>query len=368
MSVRRIARNIFPEKLYRDLAVRRHNLLSARIQPQKFDGLLSYPTEGYSDCFHIESRLVANSFYGIEPALIEYSGYKGKVCAAIEHGVYFGRTIESEVTCNPYPGIITFGPQRRRHLRSRFDRLILEVGPFIHYCRSYLGDGELQYLKSSLGKTLLFFPKHSIEGVEIRADINETCRQIDSIKEQNAIKSVLVCLYFNDIPTPLPKLFEERGFTVVCCGHRSDPSFLPRQKSLIELSDITASNSVGTHIGYCHLLGKPHLLISQSISEKDYREDVSKDDETQRSRTCEMKEVEAAFSRWENGDEQKRVVKKYWGTGKLKTPEQLLAAFIALEEIYGRTRKKSMMVNAAKSIATSSSDADVVEMVEEMLG
>lgn len=358
---------MFPERLYRDFAVCRHNIISARHPKQKREGLLSYSPDGYRDCFRFESHMVANSFYGIEPALVEYSGYNRKICAAIEHGVYFGRTIESEATCNPYPGIITFGPQRRLHLRGQFERMILEVGPYIHYCKPFLSNEEMYQLKSKLGRTLLFFPKHSIEGVEVRADIDETCRQIESIKEQNGIESVLVCLYFNDVPTPLPQLFEERGFTVICCGHRSDPSFLSRQKSLIQLADITASNSVGTHIGYCYLLERPHLLVSQRISETDRREDANVSDSILRSRLAEVREVERAFSQRGSGDEQKRVAEKYWGIGKSKTPGQLLAALNVLEEIYGRTHKKDRMTHIARGIASSSSDVETVKVIEEML-
>ena len=52
---------------------------------------------------------------------------------------------------------------------------------------------------------------------------------------------------------------------MVCAGHAYDPHFLDRLRTLIELSDITLSNNLGTHIGYCVSLGKPHWIIPTPV-------------------------------------------------------------------------------------------------------
>ena len=41
---------------------------------------------------------------------------------------------------------------------------------------------------------------------------------------------------------------------------------MPRLKSIIKTSDITMANAIGTHLGYCIYLNKPHYLFKQSIT------------------------------------------------------------------------------------------------------
>ena len=52
---------------------------------------------------------------------------------------------------------------------------------------------------------------------------------------------------------------------VVTAGYIMDPLFLSRLKSIIQLSDLTMSNNVGTHLGYCIYLNKPHWIVRQKI-------------------------------------------------------------------------------------------------------
>lgn len=364
-----IMKKILPPKLERDLAVASHNVKAKRACRSDAFGLLEYPEDGYLDCFVFDSNFVANCFYGTEPALRRYSGYPSRISAAIEHGVYFGTTVESEATINPYPGLITFSPQRVKHLRAQFDRLILPIGPYIQYYEPFLSQSEQKALHHELGRTLLVFPKHSIEAVTLHADLSQTVAQIDQLKADRDIQTVLVCLYFNDIPTKLPSFFASKGYRVVCCGHRSDPSFLSRQRSLIELSDLTASNSVGTHIGYCHFLGKEHVLFNQDYMEDDFRRGtISYGKDAAGSRTKEMAVVEHAFSPSGSPSERDNVVAKYWGTKNIRSPEELYLALNIFDEVYSRTKSTSDMNDVARAIASESDDPRVTSLVNEMLG
>ena len=75
---------------------------------------------------------------------------------------------------------------------------------------------------------------------------------------------MLVCLYYRDILNGNYAQYEEAGFTVVTAGYREDCLFLSRLRSLISISDLTMSNSVGTHVGYCVYMGKPHYVYDQA--------------------------------------------------------------------------------------------------------
>lgn len=63
----------------------------------------------------------------------------------------------------------------------------------------------------------------------------------------------------------ISKIGLENRFIVVSCGNRYSEKFLCRQKAIILASDISASNNLGTHLGYCIYLGKPHILLPQEF-------------------------------------------------------------------------------------------------------
>lgn len=361
-------KSAIPPKIERDVAVLAHNVRAAMAPKAESLGLLEYSKDGYLDCFKFDSCFVANNFYGVETALKEYSNRTARIRAGIEHGVYFGSTIESEATINPYPGIITFSQHRAFHLRKAFGRLILPIGPYIHYCAPYLEDDDLTKLHSELGRTLLVFPKHSIKNVILDADLSQTLKQINLLCLARDIQTVLVCLYFNDVATELPLLFESYGYKVVCCGHRSDPDFLRKQRSLIELADVTASNSVGTHIGYCHHLGKEHVLFEQTYMERDQRIGaINLGDSFKDTRVAEMQDVSHAFGSEGSADERDLVVARYWGTGQVRSRQELGIALNLFDAIYDRTRDVDSMVVAARQIADELSDPTVISLVDEML-
>ena len=82
-------------------------------------------------------------------------------------------------------------------------------------------------------------------------------------------------------------------------------------KSIIELSDYTVSNSVGTHLGYCIWMNKPHYIIDDQIinetNERDY------------------KKIGSFFLTYTEQiqPEQYAVVAKYWGFDSVRTSEEL---------------------------------------------
>ena len=68
----------------------------------------------------------------------------------------------------------------------------------------------------------------------------------------------------------------EHGFECVTAGHIYDPFFLSRLKSIIDLATITTSNEIGTHIGYCIFMGKPHYFYNSSVEYKSTSETILK--------------------------------------------------------------------------------------------
>ena len=93
-------------------------------------------------------------------------------------------------------------------------------------------------------------------------------KEILSIKLRYGFKTIIVCLFYKDVQRNENTEYEKNNFLVVTAGNRFDDNFLSRLKSIIKLSDMTMSNNVGSHIGYCLALGKAHYIYKQEIEVK----------------------------------------------------------------------------------------------------
>lgn len=288
---------------------------------------------------------LSNSFYGISNQISQYSGYKGKICACIEHGVYFGDFIsKNEVIDSGLPMVITFSNTRYKHIRENTKKMIYEIGPYINYCTSFYNTDEY---KRKLGKVLLVFPSHSIEEVACKYDSKKFIEYIDLLKINLEINEVLVCLYWKDIELGYDEIYKEWGYSIVTAGHRNDKNFLRKLRSFIEIADYTISNSVGTHVGYCISLNKPHQIFTQKIIYKELYSGGNENefgDKTKENRNIarnEMEEVEEAFSNFNLGitDLQKEICNKYWGLNLIKSQSEMKQILLLSEYITKKTNK-----------------------------
>lgn len=199
-----------------------------------------------------------NNTYGILKTLENYSYYRGISKVAIEHGFYTRDYVYFQEL--EYKKLITFSQQRVEIISKYRKDIAVAIGPYIHYAQNYYNNFELEKIKKNLGRTLLVFPNHSVECLNIqRTSYLE--KKIEDIKKE--FDSILICLYYADIQKGLHKYYENRGYTIVCAGHRYDINFLSRLKSIILLSDYTISNSFGTHTIYCTQLAKPHTIFEE---------------------------------------------------------------------------------------------------------
>lgn len=292
-----------------------------------------------------------NFYYGISNMLKSYAGYAAKIGACIEHGVYFGAlTNDRESIHSGYPAVITFSDRRQNYIRKTSDKLIFPIGPYIYYAKGVLGEPELKEIKNAIGKSLLVFPKHSIDRIESDFDYDGLIKCVEEIKIKNNYQTVHVCLYYRDIELGRSKIYQDAGFTVVCAGRREDPDFLNRLKTFILLSDATMSNSVGTHVGYCIALDKPHYIINQNISY------IMNDDSERRqikttyldSSLREKKEVLDAFDHYSETitEYQKYICNKYWGLDCIRTASELKAIFNICDAVLLRANKKERYYKA----------------------
>lgn len=230
----------------------------------------------------------------------------------IEHGIYFGDNISVDTHSFGAPIVYTMGKQRESFLRLKGYEAY-SLGPYILYSKHFYSVIRLKEIKAKLGKTLLVFPSHSIEDVNVRFNENIFLNEIKKyVKEYDTI---LICLYWKDILNGCSHMYEDAGFCVVSAGHRSDPYFLPRLKDLIYLSDMTMSNNLGTHVGYSIAMGKPHYMFSQKCTYEGKgveQENAGKDMDKYQERISTFQEV---FGNYQYciSKEQLELVRYYWG-------------------------------------------------------
>lgn len=272
--------------------------------------------------FIVHEYYRGNALYGISQSLRRYSGYEKELPVGIEHGVYFGDYVDTDLTDPCLPGIVTFSDVRCEHIAKKTQRIAYPIGPYIHYADKCISDDEIRSLKQEFGKTLVVFPGHSIAESRIAGSDGNTLLAVAAdLCRQAEFDTVLVCLYYNDYAKLKNRIGIEQPFRTVCMGNRYDSGFLPRLKTLISLADYTASDSVGTHVGYCVYMNKPHWVVPLDDCDDNSR------------RLIEVEEVRNAFSEYGGiTDAQRLVVDKYWGVSKLRSPRELYDYFLSCEK------------------------------------
>lgn len=273
-----------------------------------------------------------NNYYGINRVLARYCGLKKlNDRLYIEHGLVLG-TMTYDITNSSFANcVITFGQFRASQIQLYRDYPAITIGPYIHYAKSLLNENSFHIEKNTLGRTLLVFPSHSIGALRKEFDVDGFIDEIDNLAKN--FDSTVVCLYWKDVQLGRAEAYYKKGFKVVTAGHFNDIYFLGRLKAIISLADYTVSNEVGTHIGYCVYMNKPHYLISQKITYSPNAKQEDKFDREVNFRSLEEKASSEeckmlfrnAFGLYTSSitNEQKKLVNYFWGINEIKSTEEL---------------------------------------------
>ncbi len=251
--------------------------------------------------------------------------------ATIEHGPYLGDDYawENDIN-NEAKAIITFSKYREEVLKRHTGKDIIPIGPYIHYAQSYLSEEEKKKEKKRLGKNLLVFPTHCTHWNIPEFDTRYFISEIEKLKKD--FDSVRVCMYWKDIEKKMHLPYINAGYECVTAGFMFSSFFFSRLKNIIELSDLTVGNSIGTNVGYSIFFNKPYYHINMPVKQT-YDPKISTIDEEQRQmilRSCNtglnnIKKLEDLFSSYTDKitEEQREKIDYYWGTSLVKTPEEL---------------------------------------------
>ena len=279
------------------------------------------------------------NIYGHEEVIRNYAnwGEEEEFCAAIEHAPYLGNVIYSnEVNCT-YPLLIVSSPVRARYLRSFVNKIIYPIGPYIRYADLLLREEHIAREKERLGRSLLIFPPHSNETTEVRVEDHAFFKEIEVLSER--FDTVRVCLGFRDIVNGNLECFADLGYEIITAGFCWDVDFLPRLRTLIELSAMTVSTGIGSHIGYCVALGVPHWVFPRQMVFKN--KSGLPPDRISDVQSWEKKGTEEVLSHFTKFDEeitpsQKEAVDRYFGAGAMRSGDQIKEALSNACEIHRR--------------------------------
>jgi hypothetical protein len=264
----------------------------------------------------------ANDWYGHATNLKKYLGlplnYSFKFI--MEHGLYLNNQVDQIDLESNLKSFVTYS-QYRENILLKHRPHAFSIGPFIHYAESLLSPKEIEKERKRLGKSMLFFPAHSTPVIGMEFDADKLCKDIKKLSK--GMDSVRICIYWKDVLMGRDKIYKEYGFECVTAGHMLDPNFLPRLKSLILISDLTASNIISSQAGFCIFLQKPHILINNRLELKTTKEWNKRIHESLESDG--YVEVAREFSKknFKISQIQKKLVQKYWGSDLTKTKKEL---------------------------------------------
>lgn len=325
----------------------KHNLKAAlKWRPNKFSGFLNRNCKEIEDRYITREYKLSNDFYGIASNLKEYANYHRPLKLFLEHGVYFGEHVNSEEIGNIMPGIITYSDNRKKQIKKKSDIPVICIGPYINYVKSFYDLDEIENFKKKYGKILLVFPQHTIEGISLDENTDLLIKKVNKIKRDGNFDNVFISLYYREVNEKYLNLYIDSGFIPVCSGNRQDPDFLPRLKSFILMASSTASNNIGTHIGYCYALNREHMLIDTNtkIIANNKKNIKNVPELYLDSAIKEKEEVKQAINSKDN-KKIKKVIEKYWGTNYNYTSEELKKVFITFDRVYKEAKKSKREYN-----------------------
>lgn len=263
-------------------------------------------------------KIKDSNYYGYVHAIKKYIG-KSNAKINIEHGLYLNDSVSYFANYNTFDSIFTFSDYRIEVLKKHnVNKRLLAIGPYIHYAEPLLDVEDTAQLKSKLGRVLLYMPSHSTNLSNGTSPFFK--REVDMVQElkvKNLYDTVLVCVYYRDfLYHECIEYYESMGFKVTTAGHQLDLNFVRRLKSIISLADCTLSNRVGTNLGFCVYMKKPHMVINDF----DGKYDLDK----QGGRIG--FKISSVFSNYSEtiSEEQYAIVDKYWGLNNIKTKEELI--------------------------------------------
>jgi hypothetical protein len=284
-----------------------------------------------------------NAFYGGSAIMKKYCNLPKNyfLKTSIQHGIKFGEA-HWQPEISKYPITLAWGHKTAETFQRYTRKKIIPIGSPYFYAESLININEIETIKKNLGKNLLVFPAHSTHNSTLKFNIKEFIKQIINVSAE--FKTIRICLYWKDCTPDIINLYKENGMDCVTAGHLFDQNFYGRLKSLIEISDATLSNAIGSYIGYSIFSNKPHLFLNTRV---EFNFDKNNDRKTELNTfetdsNYQFLEKALANSDFKITDQIKNILDIYWGYSCVMKPNQLIAIFEDAERIFNKSFRQRM--------------------------
>ena len=258
-----------------------------------------------------------NTIYGYASELMQYAGLENEnmlYMPLLEHGVTY-RTQLSQERYNFSSPYIFQGAFHKEEWVKHSKQKCYSIGPYIHYARDIYEQSKINSIKKKNGKTLLFFPAHSIEiGLDFEYRQKESYADSiwsDYIKD---FDTAMACVYCLDFLNGVEEAIHNGPIKVVSAGFKTDPLFVRRLKTIINMADTVLYSCISSSIGYAFYLGK---TVVASVPENMMKgEDVISEANRELMRLFSLDNKAS--------DEERQIwVNDYWGLDQIKTKQEI---------------------------------------------
>jgi hypothetical protein len=261
-----------------------------------------------------------NELYGHSSIIKEYAGLDPEkpLPVLIPHGVCPSDTYVSVGEKRAgYPAVFSYPAFRDRVYRRRMRMMVVpSASPFLHAL-------ELVNSPEVEREGILFFPAHSIPGVQAEQDWGKLAERLCAVAEDGPVR---VCLYWTDVLAGRHRVFTDCGLPVVSAGHNHDSQFVARLIGLLRRHRYAASNSPGSHFFYAVAAGCEFFFVGDLHARGGEKKTLALQSvpasPTMYSELMALRQV-AARPGHEQMDLLRRVTAKYLRSDALMTPERM---------------------------------------------
>jgi len=197
-----------------------------------------------------------NRHYGHAEILLAYCGLAPDTAIPVrmQHGWQPGFGMRPQDMTQPGPKIVWSSRNLARASEAGYRGAVAVGAPWL-----YLEDQPDPGPEHP--RSVLVVPFHGWEKESLAGTMTDYAEALAAL-ESRGFGPITVCLYWFEYEQPaLRELFEGRGFATTTMGHRTDnPTFLRRQRALIQRHAFVTSNRVSTASFYALDAGRPFFL------------------------------------------------------------------------------------------------------------
>ncbi len=207
-----------------------------------------------------------NYYYGMNYILKRYADYSGIINASIEHGYFMldPSNINSHLNSSS-PVYLVPSKQRASFLKDKINKIIIPIGPVIHYAQNLYGEYAIKSTKKELGKTLVVYPLHNIENMRYLENRQNFIEYVKKIVDKYNFDNVLVSIYFIDLERGTHLHYLKEGWNIVSAGRRLNYDYMDCVKTILSLADYSLFQSYTSALGFCGYMNIPFSMYSTSL-------------------------------------------------------------------------------------------------------